>query len=160
MNPNDPDILWKKFVNQPNRLMHIHCKYNRSADGESSVTGSILTIRQRSIQTPFNINKEKTSLETAWGCETVDEMNNQAWFYDTNTKNGKLNTIDYTPDNTSRTDGLYNTACLLNLVTGNGNGRRLNTNLSWNTFIDYSGKDIQLDDDYKAGIFSPRRHVP
>mgnify|MGYP003290816961 CR=1 FL=1 len=127
MNPNDPDILWKKFVNQPNRLMHILCKNNRSKDGDSSITGSILTIRQRSIQTPFNINPAKTDLTTAWGCETVDEMKNQAWFYSPDEeKVGGDGAADfdqyehipkgYTAQNTSKTDGLYNTACLIWLM--------------------------------------------
>ena len=155
MNPNDPDILWKKFVNQPNRLMHILCKYNRSADGESSVTGSILTIRQRSIQTPFNISLAKTSLETAWGCETVDEMNNEAWFYPGENVSNAGTKPSYTSDNTSRTDGLYNTACLLNLVQGTGNNKNVNTNLKWDTFIDYSGSEIELKSTYKGGIYSP-----
>lgn len=155
MNPNDPDILWKKFVNQPNRLMHILCKYNRSADGDSSVTGSILTIRQRSIQTPYNINPAKTSLTTAWGCETVDEMNNEAWFYPGENVSNAGNKPSYTSDNTSRTDGLYNTACLLNLVQVTGNNKSLNTTLRWDTFIDYSGNDIKLKDEYNGGLYSP-----
>lgn len=154
MNPNDPDILWKKFVNQPNRLMHILCKYNRSADGDSSVTGSILTIRQRSIQTPYNTNPAKTSLTTAWGCETVDEMNNEAWFYPGENVSNAGNKPSYTSDNTSRTDGLYNTACLLNLVQGTGNNKSLNTTLRWDTFIDYSGNDIKLKDEYNGGLYS------
>ena len=155
MNPNDPDILWKKFVNQPNRLMHILCKYNRSADEDSSVTGSILTIRQRSIQTPYNINLAKTTLTTGWGCETVDEMNNEAWFYPGEDVSNAGTKPTYTSDNTSRTNGLYNTACLLNLVQGTGNNKSVNTNLMWDTFINYSGNEIQLNGDYKGGLYSP-----
>ena len=156
MNPNDKDILWKKFVNQPNRLMHILCKNNRSADDDSSVTGSILTIRQRSIQTPFNINPAKTDLTTAWGCETVDEMKNQAWFYSPNEDkvegDGGADFVGYehipkgyTAQNTSKTDGLYNTACLLNLVNGK---------LKWSTFLDFSDKELQLKEEYNAGLYS------
>ena len=155
MNPNDPDILWKKFVNQPNRLMHILCDYNRSVDEDSSITGSVLTVRQRSIQTPYNINPAKTALTTAWGCETVDEMNNEAWFYPYENVSTAGTKPNYTSDNTSRTDGLYNTACLLNLVQGTGNNKSLNTNLRWDTFINYSGNDIQLNNDCKGGIYSP-----
>lgn len=158
MNPNDPDILWKKFVNQPNRLMHILCKYNRSADGDSSVTGSILTIRQRSIQTPFNIEPTKTELTTAWGCETVDEMKNEAWFYSPNEtmNSGQTYKItEYTPGNTSRTDGLHNTACLLNMVEGTGETKTWNTDsLRWSDFLDYSNNELQLKGDYKAGLYS------
>ena len=155
MNPNDPDVLWKKFVNQPNRLMHILCNYNRSADGDSSVTGSVLTVRQRSIQTPYNINPAKTSLTNGWGCETVDEMHKEAWFYVGETLSTSGTALNYTPDNTSRANGLYNTACLLNLVQGTGNNKSVNTNLRWDTFIDYSGSEILLKNNYKAGVYSP-----
>lgn len=147
-NENSTDVLWKSFVNQPNRLMHILCKSQHSKDGDSSETSSILTIRQRSIQTPFNINPEKTDLTTGWGCETEDEMRNQAWFYSpAETKDSGTNykITSYAPQNTSRTDGLYNTACLLNLV---------NENLSWETFLDYSGEEVQLKGEYKAGLYS------
>ena len=157
MNPNDPDILWKKFVNQPNRLMHILCNYNRSKDEDSSVTGSILTIRQRSIQTPYNINLAKTSLTTGWGCETVDEMNNEAWFYSPNETrtNHYTNPKGYNPGNTSRTDGLHNTACLLQMVLGTGDSKSWNnTTLKWDDFLDYSKRELELESDFKAGLYS------
>lgn len=159
MNPNDPDVLWKKFVNQPNRLMHILCKNNRSADDDSSVTGSILTVRQRSIQTPYNISLERTDLNEAWGAETVDETNNEAWFYHPNERYNNFNASahkpSYTPDNTSRSDGLYNTACLINLVTGTGAGKSVNTSLRWDDFIDFSGPELKL----KANVLSGLRSV-
>lgn len=158
MNPNDPDVLWKKFVNQPNRLMHILCKNNRSADDDSSVTGSILTIRQRSIQTPYNISQHRTDLNEGWGCETDDETKNQAWFYHPNERYNNFNASahkpSYTSDNTSRSDGLYNTACLLNLVSGTGNAKTLNTTLRWDTFIDYSGPELALNAEYLSGLRS------
>ncbi len=157
MNPNDPDVLWKKFVNQPNRLMHILCKNNRSADDDSSVTGSILTIRQRSIQTPFNISLERTDLKEAWGCETSDETKNLAWFYHPDERLGNLSDShkpNYTSENTSLTDGLYNTACLLNIVSGTGDNKSVNRNLRWDTFIDYTENDIKLKDEYVSGLYS------
>lgn len=157
MNPNDPDILWKKFVNQPNRLMHILCKNNRSADNESSVTGSILTIRQHSIQTPYNIGLERTDLNEAWGCETKDETENRAWFYHPDERLESLSDVHkpaHTADNTSLTDGLYNTACLINLVSGTGNSKTVNANLRWDTFIDYSGRDVKLKEQYVSGLYS------
>ena len=157
MNPNDHDVLWKKFVNQPNRLMHILCKNNRSADDDSSVTGSILTIRQQSIQTPYNISQERTDLDMAWGCETQDETKNEAWFYHPDERYNNFSTSfkpSYTPDNTSRTDGLYNTACLINLVSGTGANKSINTNLRWDTYIDYSENDLKLKEQYKSGLYS------
>ncbi|MBE6303369.1 MAG: DUF4906 domain-containing protein [Bacteroidales bacterium] len=157
MNPNDPDILWKKFVNQPNRLMHILCKNNRSADDDSSVTGSILTIRQNSIQTPYNISQDRTDLDKAWGCETKDETENMAWFYHPDERLGNLTNAHkpaYTPDNTSKTDGLYNTACLINLVSGTGANKNINSTLRWDTYIDYSENDLKLKDEYMSGLYS------
>ena len=157
MNPNDHDVLWKKFVNQPNRLMHILCKNNRSADDDSSVTGSILTIRQQSIQTPYNISRERTDLDMAWGCETQDETKNEAWFYHRDERHNNFsNTFkpSYTPDNTSKSDGLYNTACLINLVSGTGANKSINTNLRWDTYIDYSENDLKLKEQYKSGLYS------
>lgn len=158
MNPNDPDILWKKFVNQPNRLMHILCKNNRSADDDSSITGSIMTIRQYSIQTPYNIGLDKTDLNEAWGCETDDETNNSAWFYHPDERLGTLNDShkpNYTSDNTSRSDGLYNTACLINLVSGTGGSKSVNYSLRWDSIIDYSGKELKLKPKYNSGLYSP-----
>lgn len=160
MNPNDHDVLWKKFVNQPNRLMHILCKNNRSADDDSSVTGSILTIRQQSIQTPYNISLERTDLNEAWGCETQDETKNEAWFYHPDERYDNFNNNSdkfkpsYTPDNTSKSDGLYNTACLINLVSGTGANKSINTNLRWDTYIDYSENDVKLKAQYKSGLYS------
>lgn len=157
MNPDDPDVLWKKFVNQPNRLMHILCKNNRSADDDSSITGSILTIRQNSIQTPYNISLERTDLDEAWGCETKDETKNEAWFYHPDERLGNLSNSHkpvYTSDNTSKTDGLYNTACLINLVTGTGSNKGINNSLRWDTFIDFSESDLKLKDNYKSGLYS------
>ncbi len=157
MNPNDHDVLWKKFVNQPNRLMHILCKNNRSADDDSSVTGSILTIRQQSIQTPYNIALERTDLNEAWGCETQDETKNEAWFYHPDERHNNFSNAfkpSYTPDNTSKSDGLYNTACLINLVSGTGANKSINTNLRWDTYIDYSENDLKLKAQYKSGLYS------
>lgn len=157
MNPNDQDVLWKKFVNQPNRLMHILCKNNRSADDDSSVTGSILTIRQHSIQTPYNISQDRTDLNEAWGSETKDEINNLAWFYHPDERLEKLESSHkpgYTPDNTSKTDGLYNTACLINLVSGTGANKSINAALRWDTYIDYTENDVKLKDEYVSGLYS------
>lgn len=65
--------LWKEFVNQPDRFLHILCSSNASLDGESRATGSVITIQQRSIRTIYNTATDQTDLETAWGLEQVDE---------------------------------------------------------------------------------------
>ena len=168
MNPNDSGILWKKFVNQPPRLMHILSGTQHSKDGDSSKTNSMLTIRQHSIQTPYNINPAKTDLSTAWGCETVDDMYKQAWFYSPKERlvslgwegitykyymemynNQYTPILSHTANNTSRTDGLYNTAALLNfLKNSDGNSLR------WSTFLNYETEELQLKGDYRAGLYS------
>ena len=66
-------LLWKKSVNQPDRMLHIvkagEMKY--SDDYETSISRSVVTIKQRSIQTFYNVNSE--SLISAWGTETINE---------------------------------------------------------------------------------------
>ena len=106
--------LWKEFVNQPNRIMHILCDNMKSYDKESSATGSVITLRQTSIQTPYNI----TNAETAWGCETVDEFNESYlwYFYEDETRaNPGLPTTPAAKGNNSDSNGLFNTVKLLGL---------------------------------------------
>lgn len=66
-------LLWKKSVNQPDRMLHIvkagEMKY--SDDYETSISRSVVTIKQRSIQTFYNVGAE--SLKSAWGTETINE---------------------------------------------------------------------------------------
>lgn len=70
----DPDLtLWKKSVNQNDRMLHIvkAGDMNYSADGETSLSRSVVTVKQRSILTFYNVNAE--GLNTAWGTETINE---------------------------------------------------------------------------------------
>lgn len=122
--------LWKEFVNQPNRTMHILCDTHFSADGESSSTGSVVTIRQHSIQSIFDTGNE--SLSTAWGCESIDETGGHLWFFSRNEYHGS------SPDmpnfgNTSRSNGLYNTARIWELTDGKGGF----IYHPWNDYLDY-----------------------
>lgn len=71
MTGNTDNLLWKKFVNQPNREMHILCNTEYSQDRESSLTTSSIMISQRSIKTFYNENA--SGLKTAWGIETINE---------------------------------------------------------------------------------------
>lgn len=74
MTGNTDNLLWKKFVNQPNREMHILCNTEYSQDRESSLTTSSIMISQRSIKTFYNENA--SGLKTAWGIETINETGN------------------------------------------------------------------------------------
>ncbi len=68
-------LLWKQSVNQPDRMMHIvkagDMKY--SADGESSVSRSVVSFKQRAVQTFYNTDPTLVNLKTAWGTETINE---------------------------------------------------------------------------------------
>ena len=127
----DPQ-LWKRFVNQPNRLMHILCDNQKSLDKASSATGSVITLRQRSIQTPYNI--EQDDLLTGWGCETEDEnADSYLWFFNTSesmsTGPGTVSAMG----NTAVHNGLYNTARIWGVTSG-GTWNKV----SWDTYLDYN----------------------
>lgn len=130
----DPEPqLWKRFVNQPNRLMHILCDNQKSLDKASSATGSVITLRQRSIQTPYNI--EEDDLLTGWGCETEDEnANSYLWYFDTSESMSKGPTSNKVLGNTAVHNGLFNTARLWG-VTATDNAWH---DVSWSTYLDYN----------------------
>lgn len=93
--------LWKRFVNQDDRSMHILCNSDVSLDYESRATGSVITIKQKAIQTIYNDDPDYTALNTAWGLENEDEYIGK-WTYwsetgdeqrgNTDPYNGLLNT--------------------------------------------------------------------
>lgn len=128
--------LWKRFVNQPNRLMHILCDNQKSLDKASSATGSVITLRQRSIQTPYNI--EQDDLLTGWGCETEDEnADSYLWFFNTSesmsTGPGTVSAMG----NTAVHNGLYNTARIWGVTSGGTSGSTWN-DVEWNDYLDYN----------------------
>lgn len=124
--------LWKRFVNQPNRMMHLLCDTHFSADRESSTTGSVVTIRQRSIQSIFDPDAPITS---AWGVETEDEVGDKLWFYDdretTGSPSSYMGSTDY--GNDSESNGLYNSARLWEL----SDGKSFTTGKRWDEFLDF-----------------------
>ncbi|MCQ2141481.1 MAG: DUF4906 domain-containing protein [Bacteroidales bacterium] len=67
----DPE-LWKKFAgsNVNPRVMHILSRTMSSDDEESLVTASSLSIKQRPIQTVYNVYSD---VKRAWGVESLDE---------------------------------------------------------------------------------------
>ncbi|RHR53959.1 DUF4906 domain-containing protein [Parabacteroides sp. AF17-28] len=99
---NSSNQLWKKFVNQPNREMHILCNTAYSQDRESSLTTSSVMISQRSIKTFYN-EDAGAGLKTAWGIETINETgkltppNSNPWDKnDLSTDNGRWNFFSQT----------------------------------------------------------------
>lgn len=133
-------ISWKDFVNQPNRLMHILSDTKSSADGASSVTGSIITFRQRSIQTPYNLSA--SNVTSAFGCEMVDETRNLKLTFYENDNNYRGRDFG----NNAISNGLYNTACLWNLFDG-GAFKTGDDRERWDTYLDYNSPNLS-DDTY------------
>ena len=135
-----PQDLWKQFVNKPNRLLHILCDKKVSKDGDSSTTSGVVTVRQRSIQTPYNIGNY--DLMSAWGCESQDEFfTSQLYFYSTaetmtSTDNGSYN-LGYIGE-TSEVNGLYNTVRMMGITPGV---------TRWDEYLDYN-----RDNDYTTTL--------
>ena len=115
--------LWKQFVNKGDRSMHILCDSYASADLESTATGSVITIQQKSIQSIFNDDPEYTSLTTAWGLEHTDEYPD-VWEWGSTS----------TADNTDPFNGLANSLRLWGLC-GQNNYTFDNT-VKWSKFMD------------------------
>lgn len=131
----DP-LLWQQFVNQPNRLMHILSDSNFSKDGASSATGSVITIRQHSIQTPFNYTDP--SVTSGWGAETVDETRDYFWLY--KKSEGSADPVhpsapNQISGNNSTTNGRYNTMRMWNLYSSD---TEFNPDVRWDKFLDYN----------------------
>ncbi len=125
------NTLWHEFVNKPMRMMHILCSAEMSRDGESSATGSVVTIRQRSIQTVYATDND-LCLE-GWGVETVDETveydptktrDNHLWFFNSNEHRGNTDSYNFSAtgessiNNYSKYNGLYNSGYLWKLIHG------------------------------------------
>ena len=68
-------LLWKKSVNNEPRLMHIvkAGDMTYSADGETSLSRSVVTIKQKPIISIYNTSASDEFLKSAWGTETVNE---------------------------------------------------------------------------------------
>ncbi len=158
-----PTDLWKQFVNQPNRLMHILCDSQKSLDEASSATGSVITIRQRSIQTPYNLNKE--SLMNAWGCEVLDETAGRGfYFYNTDesvSNNDNLPTAIKT--NNSQFNGRYNTAILWGVLS-NSTDPTFNGTVQWNTYLDFNRTNDYVSEymqtDFIRDNYAVMRYAP
>lgn len=92
--------LWKEFVNAEDRSINILSASNSSKDGESKVTGSVITIQQHAIRCIYNTDPSVTDLKTAWGLEMTDEYGTSLeWGNDFSSKgntdnaNGLLNSL-------------------------------------------------------------------
>ena len=135
--------LWKKFVNAEDRKLHILCNSEKSKDLESSSTGSVVTIQQRSIQCIYNTDPSYTALQTAWGVENHDEYDgrwDKYWSVTSGENRG----------NDKRLNGLYN-SCKEWELSPAGTSNAFTTGVQWSKYMDYEVENDtpQLQSDYQ-----------
>ena len=123
-----PD-LWKTFVNAEDRKLHILCNSEKSKDLESSTTGSVVTIQQRSIQCIYNTDPSYTVLQTAWGVENQDEYDGRWDKYWSVTSGGNRG-------NGKRLNGLYN-SCKEWELSPAGTSNAFTTGVQWSKYMNY-----------------------
>lgn len=135
--------LWKKFVNAEDRKLHILCNSEKSKDLESSSTGSVVTIQQRSIQCIYNTDPSYTVLQTAWGVENQDEYDGRWDKYWRVTSGGNRG-------NDKRLNGLYN-SCKEWELSPAGTSNAFTTGVQWSKYMDYEVENDtpQLQSDYQ-----------
>lgn len=141
--------LWKYFVNQDDRTMHILCDSNSSIDLESTSTGSVITIQQHSIKSIFNTDPSYDELQTAWGLECTDEFSDQIKVYNVG---GDYSDSGY---NTDKYNGKANSVFEWGLAPSGKTVRDITdiaSNVSWGTYINYEvPNEVPLmQDDYKS----------
>lgn len=137
-----PD-LWKTFVNAEDRKLHILCNSEKSKDLESSSTGSVVTIQQRSIQCVYNTDPSYTVLQTAWGVENQDEYDGRWDKYWSVTSGGDRG-------NDKRLNGLYN-SCKEWELSPAGTSNAFTAGVQWSKYMDYEVENDtpQLQNDYQ-----------
>lgn len=137
-----PD-LWKTFVNAEDRKLHILCNSEKSKDLESSSTGSVVTIQQRSIQCVYNTDPSYTVLQTAWGVENQDE-------YDSRWDKYWSVTSGENRGNDKRLNGLYN-SCKEWELSPAGTSNAFTTGVQWSKYMDYEVENDtpQLQSNYQ-----------
>ena len=123
-----PD-LWKTFVNAEDRKLHILCNSEKSKDLESSTTGSVVTIQQRSIQCIYNTDPSYTVLQTAWGVENQDEYDGMWDEYWSERSGGNRG-------NGKRLNGLYN-SCKEWELSPAGTSNAFTTGVQWSKYMNY-----------------------
>ena len=141
--------LWKYFVNKDDRKLHILCNSVKSLDEESSMTGSVVTIQQSSIQCVYNTDPSYTALQTAWGVENKDEdagrlVDGKYWSVTSDINNSNYDNRN----NNDQFNGLYNSCKEWGLSIGTGNTF---SGGKWPTYMNYevNNDTPQLNSDYK-----------
>lgn len=137
--------LWKYSVDQPDRMMYLfivpgESKY--SPDGESLVINSVLTFRQKSLRTVYNVDHpdlaqdpdQNDNYQGLWGLESIMET-------------GRLETGGSAIANgDSRSNGRRNTLrCML--------GPNYNRTLRWSDVLNTSDH-YAIDSDYENALYA------
>ena len=145
--------LWKYFVNKDDRKLHILCNSVKSLDEESSMTGSVVTIQQSSIQCVYNTDPSYTDLKNAWGVENADEdvkRLKEGVYCDVYPNDGHTFYTSQIQDrhNNHQFNGLYNSCKEWGLSSGTGNTF---DGGEWSTYMDYevANSTPQLKEGYK-----------
>ena len=128
---NASPALWKRFVNQADRKMHILSNSEMSLDRESMVTGSVVTIQQKSIVSIYSTDESKASLTTAWGAESVDEFEGTRTYWSS--------TEAATRGNESFVNGLRN-SCVEWGLCGDWNNKFIE-GVHWSEYMDFERPD-------------------
>lgn len=148
--------LWKYFVNKDDRKLHILCNSVKSLDEESSMTGSVVTIQQSSIQCVYNTDPSYTALKTAWGVENADEdagqlVSGKYWsVYPTNHEVNETGGNVEERYNNDQFNGLYNSCKEWGLSPADATAK-FTEGVPWSKYINYEVKNStpQLHDKYK-----------
>ena len=148
--------LWKYFVNKDDRKLHILCNSVKSLDEESSMTGSVVTIQQSSIQCVYNTDPSYTDLQTAWGVENADEdvgqlVSGKYWsVYPTNHEVNETGGNVEKRYNNDQFNGLYNSCKEWGLSPADATAK-FTEGVPWSEYMNYEVKNStpQLHDKYK-----------
>ena len=151
--------LWKYFVNKDDRKLHILCNSVKSLDEESSMTGSVVTIQQSSIQCVYNTDPSYTDLKTAWGVENKDEdagnlESDKYWsVYPNNHEANETPTPSGNVENrynNNQYNGLYN-SCKEWGLSPYSKTADFTKDVKWATYMNYEvdNSTPQLNDKYK-----------
>ena len=148
------DDLWKSFVNKDDRCLHILTSAQYSQDNESSITGSVVTIQQKSIRSIYNTAASNTALKSAWGVEIKDE-NADIWRYNESAdKTGRPNTTSENRGNSDLFNGRLNSVKEWNLC--NSNSTTFNDGGKWSDYMDteVSNEESMMDKDHRMLRYS------
>lgn len=129
--------LWREFVNQPQRVMHILTDIKISPDGESSKIESAYSIQQYSIQSIYNVSSP--NLHSAWGGEVMDESDIDDYYVNNNNNNGNKDIGN--KSNTDLYNGRLNSCKLWELCDASGN--TFKTGADWSTYLDLENSTLK-----------------